>query len=138
MPAYTLKRMKENLYFARLHQYPNQADCHHFLQEMKKMVADTPPGEKVYLVTDFRGGMFTDVRMLKESAKLTTHPQFGASIGFGGEGLKEIFGDIFAENAQQPDEIPPEMPKTAAEAIALLEAVAPGITAEVDWQGFFA
>jgi hypothetical protein len=136
MATYTTTRVKDNLYFVRLHSYPTPQDCYLFLQEMKSAIENA--SGKVYFVIDFRQGMFTEIGMLRQAAKLTTHPNFGASIGFGGNAIKRMYGDIFAEGAQQPDEVPADMPDTIEEAIAMLEGVAPGITEGIDWAGHFA
>lgn len=128
--SYSIHRFSEQLIYCQLHAYPSQDIAIRFLREYKHIIETAQ--NKVYFIMDFRKGMFTQVAMLKKAAALTEHPNFGASIGFGGNEIKQVFGDVFKDDAKNPDEVPDEILPNLAAVIEILERLQPGITEGLD------
>jgi hypothetical protein len=128
--AYSFTTFTPQVIFVQLLRFPTDEECMDFLAQYRTYILDVPT--KVYFIVDFRKGMFTNIKMLHESAKLSTHPNFGASIGFGGDAFKSVFADVFAERVQQ--DVPKEMFQTREQAVAELERLLPKALEGVDWK----
>ncbi len=101
-----------------------------FLAELKQLLdqADQP----FYLISDLRQGRIVDVGLLKQLADLTQHKNWAGSSAFANNPISAIFVDTFTKFAHF-DKGHREIWDTPEEALAYLESLKPGITANIDW-----
>lgn len=128
--SYEITKLSDQLIYVQLKAYPSVQDANRFLKEYQHLIESAE--QKIYFIMDFRLGMFTQVAMLRKAAALTEHENFGASIGFGGNAIKQVFGDIFGDDAQNPDDVPNDILNNIDEVFEVLERLAPGITEGID------
>jgi hypothetical protein len=125
-------RLNEHLFYICWYDTPPLGDSAElqFLEEAKKIVneATTPQ----YFISDLRKGRLTNVEILRKLGSVAKNPMWGGGTGFTLDPLSRIFAGIyvrFAKNAQERD----AMFDRPEDALAFLESLKQGITANIDW-----
>ena len=134
MPAYEFKKLNNRVFYLQLNKDPDRVETQRCMKDFIHIIRTAP--DTVYFLSDFRKGMFTDELAVQTVAKMTKHPNFGASIGFGFSEDKQQMGDKYAEVADQPDELPKDILPDAETAVNVLKRIVPGILDGVDWREF--
>lgn len=86
----------------------------------------------LYFVSDLRAGYVADVLTLRRLGKLTAHANWGGGMAIGSAVASDLYVNAF--NRLAPNPVGDRQVRTLAEVKMALEKLAPGITADVDWE----
>lgn len=126
--TYTIQFLTPQLLYIKWHQTPLNGSIEgvQFIQDLEGVFDEA--NEKVYILSDLRNGRLTDVVQIRQLSKLTKHANYGGSVAFSDDYQTSVYAGLFATVANRADEIQP----TLERALDHLEALAPGITANID------
>lgn len=131
---YEFLQLSARLYFIRWNDNPaiGSPSETHFLEEMRRTLDSAP--QPVYFVSDLRNGRVSNAVVLRELGKLTAHRNWGGSASFSEDPTTHLMMNVFRKYSHRNLSEPRNQTwKTPQEAINYLDKLAPGITAEVDW-----
>lgn len=137
---YQITRVSHALWFIRWYNEPSSSETEtSFLADLQALLdkADQP----IYFISDLRQGCITNVETLRQLGEMTRHPLWGGSSAFTGGSLQEgalytrHFVNLFSKYSEHEKHrlVNEELWFTPEDALMHLEAIAPGITAEIDW-----
>ncbi|MBE0689356.1 MAG: hypothetical protein IH587_04460 [Anaerolineae bacterium] len=131
--SYSVHKLSERLYYIRWLKPPTSAEGHAFVDSLGRLLEESP--QPVYFISDLRNGQITDVQVLRRLGGLTKHEKWAGSTAFSERIASKVFVNLFTALAQTRHR---EIWPTAEEALAYLESVCPGLTANIDWQDVLA
>jgi hypothetical protein len=106
-----------------------------YIEDLRNRLHTSP--HPLYFLSDLRQGRIIDVSILQKLGSLTRHPHYGGGSAFSEDVISSMFVGIFSKfaTAEKGSSV---FYKRIDEALAYLEALKPGVTANVDWQTFIA
>ncbi|MCC6612879.1 MAG: hypothetical protein IT320_05325 [Anaerolineae bacterium] len=125
---YRVRKLSEKLYYIRWLQRPSAVEGYEFIEDLRDLLDEV--SQPIYFISDLRKGQITDVQVLRQLGDLTKHEHWAGSTAFSELIASKVFVNVFTSLAQQRTR---EIWPTAQEALAYLESVAPGVTADIDW-----
>ncbi len=130
-PDYTVTRLSPGLIYIIWHRTPVTATGDAFLEELKTLLDSS--SETLFFLSDLRRGRIIDIGTISRLSDLSRHPNWGGSSAFSANPISRIFVNSFLKYAREPEERN-SMFNDPADAIRFLEALHPGITADIDWE----
>jgi hypothetical protein len=128
--SYILTTLHSNLVYIELTANPTPIDYNDYVRQVNQILKSAT--EPVYFLVDFRQSITSNVSTIRRLAELTKHRNFGASIAFSSDHVRQVYANLFAALAAQGQSR--NFYQDAQAAIDALEALKPGLTTGVDWQ----
>lgn len=128
--AYAIIKLSERLYLIRWSADATTEEANQYLAELAQVLEQTIT--PIYFISDLTHGCITQLFALRRLANLATHPHWGGSTAFGSMS-SAVFSSLFERftSTRQHSDRTYTDPQ---EALAYLESLLPGITADIDWE----
>ena len=128
--SYRIKRLSPKLLYITLDAEPTPAADSTYVADLRKVLTEAE--EPQYFLVDFRKHITTSIGTIGRLAELTKLKQFGASIAFSSDRIRQVYAGLFTQLSRLPG--PCTVFDIAEQAVAELESLKPGIMAGVDWK----
>lgn len=123
-----MRALSSNLIFIRWHRMPTPVSEDAFIQTLEQFVERA--AGPIYFVSDLEKGHISNVRALRRMADLTKHRNWGGGVSYGRNIATGVYVQTFKRMAAP--NLENNMAASAAEALAFLENLKPGLTAGID------
>jgi hypothetical protein len=133
---YYLTLLNEELVFIKWYKHPIEwvtRPARDFIQNLEYCFDNA--SSPLYLLSDFSLCRINDVRVIQALGELTEHPQWGGAVSFSKDSSSNSFVGVLSNYAASEKNVA-GMQGTLEQAVMRLEALKPGITANVDWHQF--
>lgn len=134
---YVIQTLTSELVFIKWYRMPKpgRSPASEFIAELQTQLDQAK--QPLYFLSDLRGGLITDVRVLMQLGKLTQHPQYGGGVAFSHDVLSDIFVGVFTKFAgpAKGDDV---LYEQLQQALDDLERRKPGIAQGIDWAAVLA
>ncbi|MDX2163767.1 MAG: hypothetical protein SF162_20800 [bacterium] len=134
-PAYSIRRVSPALVLIRWYTIPDDRAEQHYLEALEQVLNDCD--RPCYFLSDLRKGRIITLSTLQALGALAHHPNWAGSTAFGDEPFTQIMVGSFQMFARSTPSAN-GLHTHAAQALAFLESLQPGITQGIDWETLLA
>jgi hypothetical protein len=112
---------------------PNNTEATQYIRDLTTRLDQA--AQPLYFISDMRRGRIIDIHIIRRLSNLSRHANWAGSTAFTQNPISQIFGDTYQKMVAHKVESNLIFDEPA-QAIAYLETLCPGLTADINWADY--
>ena len=127
---YEIKQANQHVYFIKWYVSPDDemSTGRQFIKDLQLVLNSRQV--PAFFISDLREARIRDVSILRRLAELSRHPNWGGGTAFASDLTSSVYQGFFQKIAEAEG----DLTDTLEGSIASIEAMQPGVTADIDWE----